>query len=68
MRNLLLVCLLLALAFGTALLRMRELEYMASVRVPPPCREDATLLRWGEFDGGYWEYYECGPSVDDYAK
>ena len=66
MRNLLLVCLLLALALGTALLRIRELEYMASVRLPP-CQEDATLLGRGEFVGvGYWQYYECGPSVDDY--
>ena len=67
MRNLLLVCLLHALALGTALLRIRELEYMASVRLPP-CQEDATLLGWGEFEGGYWQYYECGASVDDYSQ
>ena len=67
MRTLLLITILLAVLLGISFLRIRELEYIASVRLPP-CQEDAILLGWGEFEDGYWQYYGCGPSVDDYDQ
>ena len=67
MRTLLLITILLAVLLGISFLRIRELEYIASVRLPP-CQEDATLIGWGQFEAGYWQYYTCGPSVDDYDQ
>lgn len=33
----------------------------------PRCVEDAVIVGFGEFENGYWEYYQCGPSRDDYT-
>lgn len=32
----------------------------------PRCQEDAVILGQGEFNDGRYEFYICGPSVDDY--
>lgn len=34
----------------------------------PRCPEDAVILGGGEYSGitRHWDYYYCGPSVDDY--
>ena len=32
----------------------------------PRCQEDAMLIGTGQFEGGAWTAYECGPAVDDY--
>jgi hypothetical protein len=31
------------------------------------CQEDQVLVGTGDFEGGYWEAYVCGPAVDDYV-
>ena len=36
-------------------------------RVVPACQEDAVLIGAGDFDGGRWDWYECGPAVDDFT-
>ena len=36
------------------------------VRTIPRCQEDAMLIGTGQFEGGAWTAYECGPAVDDY--
>jgi len=33
----------------------------------PRCAEDVVLVGVGEFEGGQWTAYECGPAVDDFA-
>ena len=35
--------------------------------VMPRCPEDSVLVGVGQFERGYWDSYECGPAVDDYA-
>ena len=34
-------------------------------RTVPTCPEDAVLVGAGQFENGRWDYYECGPAVDD---
>ena len=34
-------------------------------RTVPTCQEDAVLIGAGQFENGRWDYYECGPAVDD---
>lgn len=31
------------------------------------CQEDQVLVGGGDFEDGRWDYYECGPAVDDYG-
>ena len=32
----------------------------------PLCPEDSVLVGIGDFEGGQWEAYACGPAWDDY--
>jgi hypothetical protein len=32
----------------------------------PACQEDSVLVGQGQFRGGRWTEYVCGPAVDDY--
>ena len=32
----------------------------------PQCPEDAVIVGNGEFDKGLWDWYSCGPALDDY--
>jgi hypothetical protein len=32
----------------------------------PACQEDSVLVGQGQFRGGRWAEYVCGPAVDDY--
>ena len=34
----------------------------------PRCQEDAVIIGQGDFDDGRWEYYTCGPALDDYGN
>lgn len=34
----------------------------------PHCPEDATLVGLGEYNGGVWTKYTCGPAVDDFVR
>ena len=34
-------------------------------RIVPACQEDSVLIGAGQFENGRWDYYECGPAVDD---
>jgi hypothetical protein len=33
----------------------------------PRCPEDSVIVGFGEFEDGLWDYYGCGPAVDDYT-
>ena len=45
--------------------------YMASeleTRSPVSrCQEDVVLVGQGQFQDGKWDYYVCGPNLDDYV-
>jgi len=41
--------------------------YVPMLRSVPACAEDVTLIGAGEFSDGRWEYYVCGPAVDDFV-
>ena len=34
----------------------------------PQCQEDVVLIGQGDFENGRWDYYVCGPAVDDYIQ
>ena len=34
----------------------------------PQCPEDAVIVGNGEFDNGLWDWYSCGPALDDFAQ
>ena len=34
----------------------------------PQCQEDVVLIGQGNFEDGRWDYYVCGPAVDDYIQ
>lgn len=34
----------------------------------PKCGEDVVLVGAGQFEDGHWDYYVCGPAVDDYIQ
>lgn len=38
-----------------------------NLRPVPQCEEDQVLIGTGEFTGGRWSSYRCGPAVDDFA-
>lgn len=33
----------------------------------PQCAEDVVLVGQGEFENGQWQYYTCGPALDDFG-
>ena len=41
------------------------MAYGFTSRVLPRCPEDAVLVGAGQFKNGRWDFYECGPAVDD---
>ena len=53
----------------TFALQARDLRYLswAEGQRIPECQEDAVLLGAGQFENGTWDYYTCGPSVDDFT-
>lgn len=57
-----LVCMLAIVIFGVGLIGIAD-----NVRPVPRCPEDAVLVGLGEFEGGRWTTYRCGPALDDYA-
>ena len=59
-----LLVLLLLIAWGEVR-DVRYYKWVADHRIPE-CVEDAVLVGTGDYDGGVWEYYRCGPSFDDY--
>ena len=68
MKNILIAVLMfLAIYLGS---RVYDLQYKAwgEARRIPECQEDATLIGHGDFQAGQWDYYLCGPSVDDYQS
>lgn len=36
------------------------------IATTPRCQEDAVLIGTGDFQGGRWTAYACGPAVDDF--
>lgn len=40
-------------------------EEVLNQRVPN-CAEDVLIEGYGNFDAGQWEFYRCGPALDDY--
>lgn len=52
----------LALAMLTALV---ALFLALSAPTLPACAEDVAIVGVGDFDGGRWSAYACGPAVDD---
>jgi len=32
----------------------------------PECAEDAVIVGFGDFEGGRWSRYACGPALDDF--
>ena len=34
----------------------------------PRCQEDVVLIGQGDFENGRWDYYVCGPAIDDYIQ
>jgi len=56
--------------FTTLLLMVFAFSYLGLQtekmhRTVPTCQEDAVLIGAGQFENGRWDYYECGPAVDD---
>jgi len=41
--------------------------YVPTLRSVPTCAEDVVLIGAGEFHNGRWEYYVCGPAVDNFV-
>ena len=35
--------------------------------VIPKCQEDVVLVGMGNFEDGRWDYYTCGPALDDFG-
>ena len=33
----------------------------------PQCQEDQVIVGQGQFNDGYWDYYTCGPALDDFG-
>ena len=66
----LLLTIILALTALTTWLgyKVYDIEYYkwAEGHRIPECQEDAVLIGAGQFEHGVWDYYQCGPSVDDY--
>lgn len=50
--------------------QVRDLQYYqwAEGHRIPECPEDSLLLGTGDFGPGGWDYYECGPAVDDFGR
>jgi len=44
---------------------LQWLHLVTEWRPVPVCNEDSVLLGVGEFSYGRWEFFECGPTVDD---
>jgi len=55
----LLLLVLLLVAAGTM--------YAPMLRSVPTCAEDVVLIGAGEFSDGRWDYYVCGPAVDNFV-
>lgn len=55
------VCLMALVIFGVGLIGIAD-----NVRPVPRCAEDEVLVGVGEYEGGRWQTYQCGPSWDDY--
>lgn len=70
MRNLIAAAFLIAIILTLAILgaRILDLPYYlwAEAHRIPECQEDAVLIGAGDFQNGTWDYYVCGPAVDDY--
>jgi hypothetical protein len=59
---------LLAIAGGWVATEPKQQDAVERVRPFPRCAENSTIVGRGEFDEGYWEWYECGPTLDDYCS
>lgn len=53
---------LFAIAYGLGS-RSATLNMMTAI---PQCPEDSTLVGYGDYSGGHFEAYQCGPAVDDF--
>ena len=38
-----------------------------TMRALPQCYEDVVLVGQGNFEGGRWDRYVCGPALDDFT-
>ena len=54
----------LVLIWIAILLVVLQLDTMRSL---PQCHEDVVLVGQGDFEGGRWDRYACGPALDDFV-
>ena len=66
MKTILILVMAILLLFIAAELSDPRYYELASGNRIPECQEDATLVGAGQFENGTWDYYKCGPNVDDY--
>ena len=46
---------------------MKIRSWQDKLFVVPACQEDSVLVGAGQFENGRWDWYECGPAVDDFT-
>lgn len=57
-----LTVMLALLIFGVGLIGIAD-----NVRPVPRCPEDEVLVGVGDYSGGRYETYRCGPALDDFV-
>ena len=60
---------LLAYAAHTEIVRDLEYQRWAEAHaIPTYCAEDNVLIGKGDFNGERYEWYDCGPALDDFDQ